>query len=79
VEIGSLMFEHVDPEAGAQVLAPLELLRFAIPRRVYTRNHLDYIAEAAAETMKTREQLRGLRVTWAPPVLRHFMARLEEI
>lgn len=79
VEIGSLMFEHVDPETGAQVLAPLELLRFAIPRRVYTRNHLDYIAEAAAETMKTREQLRGLRVTWAPPVLRHFMARLEEI
>lgn len=79
VEIGSLMFEHVDPETGTQVLAPLELLRFAIPRRVYTRNHLDYIAEAAAETMKTREQLRGLRVTWAPPVLRHFMARLEEI
>ena len=79
VEIGSLMFEHLDPKTGETVYAPLELLRFAIPRRVYTRSHLDYIGEAAMACMKKAEAIRGLRVTWAPPVLRHFMARLEEV
>lgn len=79
VEIGSLMFEHSDPNTGEQVLAPLELLRFAIPRRVYTRSHLDYIGESAAQLLKDPESLRGLRVTWAPQVLRHFMAKLEEV
>ena len=79
VEIGSLMFEHADPETGELMLAPLELVRFAIPRRVYTRSHLDYIGEAAAECMKRPELVKGLRVTWAPKVLRHFMAQLEEI
>ncbi|MGI5881314.1 MAG: tryptophanase [Syntrophomonadaceae bacterium] len=79
VEIGSLMFEHTDANTGEQVLAPLELLRFTIPRRVYTRSHLDYIGEAAMQSMKDAESLRGLRVTWVPPVLRHFMAKLEEI
>jgi len=78
-EIGSLMFEHNDPLTGEHLLAPLELLRFAIPRRVYTRSHLDYIGESAAELMKNAESIRGLRVKWAPPVLRHFMAQLEEI
>jgi tryptophanase len=78
-EIGSLMFEHTDPQTGESIMAPLELLRFAIPRRVYTRSHLDYIAEAAAESMKAPELIRGLRVTWAPEVLRHFMAQLEEV
>lgn len=79
VEIGSLMFEHEDPDTGEPVLAPLELVRFAIPRRVYTRSHLDYIGEAAAECMRHPELVKGLRVTWAPKVLRHFMARLEEV
>ena len=78
-EIGSLMFEHNDPLTGEHLLAPLELLRFAIPRRVYTRSHLDYIGESAAELMKNAESIRGLRIKWAPPVLRHFMAQLEEI
>lgn len=79
VEIGSLMFEHADAETGETMLAPLELVRFAIPRRVYTRSHLDYIGEAAVECMKHPELVKGLRVTWAPKVLRHFMAQLEEI
>ena len=79
VEIGSLMFEHKDPQTGETVLAPLELLRFAIPRRVYTRSHLDYIGESAALAMKQPELIRGFRVTWAPEVLRHFMAQLEEV
>lgn len=78
-EIGSLMFAHEDPVSGEQVLSPLELVRFAIPRRVYTRSHLDYIGEMAAEMMRHPETVKGLRVKWAPPVLRHFMAQLEEI
>ncbi len=73
------MFEHKDPQTGETVLAPLELLRFAIPRRVYTRSHLDYIGESAALAMKQPELIRGFRVTWAPEVLRHFMAQLEEV
>ena len=79
VEIGSLMFEHADPQTGEHVYAPLELLRFAIPRRVYTRSHLDYIGESAAICVKEAQSIRGLRVTWAPQVLRHFMAQLEEV
>lgn len=79
VEIGSLMFEHADPQTGEHVYAPLELLRFAIPRRVYTRSHLDYIGESAAICVKEAQSIRGLRVTWAPQVLRHFMAKLEEV
>ncbi len=79
VEIGSLMFEHVDPETGEKVYAPLELVRFAIPRRVYTRSHLDFIGEVAKKVMDNPKDIKGLRVTWAPKVLRHFMAELEEV
>lgn len=79
VEIGSLMFEHVDPETGENVYAPLELVRFAIPRRVYTRSHLDFIGEVARKVMENPRGIKGLRVTWAPKVLRHFMAELEEV
>ena len=78
-EIGSLMFAHPDPLTGEQILAPMELLRFAIPRQVYTRSHLDYVGEAAVNCVKQAGSIRGLRVAWAPAVLRHFMARLEEV
>ena len=79
VEIGSLMFSRPDPDSGKMIYAPMELVRFAIPRRVYTRSHLDYVGETAAELVRRAGSLRGLRVTWAPPVLRHFTAHLEEI
>lgn len=79
VEIGSLMFEHNDPVTGAPVFAPLELLRFAIPRQVYTRSHLDYIGEAAAQCLREANSISGYQVSWAPKVLRHFMAKLEPI
>jgi len=76
VEIGSLMFSHPDPNTGEMLNAPNELVRFAIPRRVYTRSHLDYVGEVAAEVVKKAGEFRGLEVTWAPELLRHFMARL---
>ena len=73
-EIGSVMF------GGAGRPNPaMELVRLAIPRRVYTQSHIDYVAEAAAELHATRATLRGMRITEAPEVLRHFTAKFEEI
>lgn len=70
VEIGTLMF------AGA---AQMDLVRLAIPRRVYTQSHVDYLVEVILEVYKKREQIRGLRLTHEAPFLRHFTARLEPI
>lgn len=70
VEIGSVMFgEH----------ARHELLRLAIPRRVYTQSHIDYLVEAILEVNARKESLRGLRMTYEPPYLRHFTSRFEPL
>ena len=58
---------------------PLELVRLAIPRRVYTQSHIDYVVEAVAEVYRQRETLRGLRIVDASPTLRHFTAKFAEI
>ena len=58
---------------------PLELVRLAIPRRVYTQSHMDYVVEAVAEVFAHRDQLRGLNITAAPLVLRHFSAEFKEL
>jgi tyrosine phenol-lyase len=74
VEIGSVMF------GGAGHAPPaLELVRLAIPRRVYTQSHMDYVVEATIEVFQQREKLRGLRIVSEPPALRHFLVRFEEI
>lgn len=57
----------------------MELVRLAIPRRVYTQSHIDYVVEASAELYGGRERLVGLRMTNSPPVLRHFTARFAEL
>lgn len=79
VEIGSVMFGRVDPDTGESAHPPMELVRLAIPRRVYTQSHIDYTVEALVELFARREALRGLRMVAAPPTLRHFTARFEEI
>ena len=79
VEIGSLMFAHRDPETGETVYPELELVRLAIPRRVYTTQHMNYVAESIIELYRNREKIRGLKIVYEAPVLRHFTARLEEI
>jgi tryptophanase len=79
VEIGSVMFGQVDPDTGESARPPMELVRLAIPRRVYTQSHIDYTAEAAVEVFRRRDALRGLRIVEAPPSLRHFTARFEEV
>ncbi len=79
VEIGSLMFAQKNPETGEIVYPQLELVRLAIPRRVYTMSHIDYVAEVIIQVVKNKEQLKGLRVIKEPPFLRHFTAIMEEI
>jgi tyrosine phenol-lyase len=76
VEIGTLMFGGVDPATGEERLAPLELLRLAIPRRVYTQSHVDYLVEVAHEVAARKCELRGFRIVEQPRHLRHFTARL---
>jgi tryptophanase len=79
VEVGSLMFGHPDPKTGAMVWPKLELVRLAVPRRVYTTEHMRYVAESVIEIHRQRDRLKGLRLTYEAPVLRHFTARLEEL
>ena len=79
VEIGSVMFGRVDPETGDELPAPMELVRLAIPRRVYTQSHLDYVIEAARRAWDRREQLQGYRITEQSEFLRHFTARFEPL
>jgi len=79
VEIGSLMFAHPDPDTGEMVYPKLELLRLAIPRRVYTQSHMDYIADVLGELAQKAGDLRGYRLTYAPALLRHFTARFEPL
>jgi tryptophanase len=75
-EIGSLLFERKNAD-GSSTPAPYELMRLAIPRRMYTHAHLDYVAEAVIYAAENRRQIRGVRFTYEAPVLRHFTARFE--
>jgi tryptophanase len=77
VEIGSVMFAHPDPVTREMVYPRLELVRLAIPRRVYTQSHLDYVVEILGKILARRNQVRGYRFTYAPELLRHFTARFE--
>jgi tryptophanase len=77
VEIGSVMFGR-QPD-GTERPAPLDLVRLAFPRRVYTQSHVDYLAEVILHVHEQRERIRGVRIVDAPPVLRHFSARLEPV
>jgi tryptophanase len=77
VEIGSVMF-GAQPD-GSEKPAPLELVRLAFPRRVYTQSHVDYVAEVILYVNEQRARIRGVRIVEAPPVLRHFSAVLEPV
>lgn len=79
VEIGTLMLGGVDAKTGQPYNAPRELVRLALPRRVYTNSHLDYVAEAAEKVVSSKEQLTGYRITRASNILRHFTCDLEPV
>jgi len=79
VEIGGLMFGAPDEKTGEMRWPALELVRLAIPRRVYTDDHLAYVADVCAKLYRERDGLRGLRVVKRAPVLPHFTARLEPL
>ena len=70
VEIGTLMFGPA---------AKMDLVRLAIPRRVYTQSHIDYVVEVILEVWKNRERIQGLRLSHEAPSLRHFTAQLEPL
>lgn len=78
-ELGSLAFAYPDPETQQIVYPKLELVRLALPRRVYSQSHLDYVAQMLHQTLERREQIPGYRLTYAPKLLRHFTAQLEPV
>jgi len=75
-EIGTVMF-GMDPHSGEERPARSELVRLAIPRRVYTQSHMDYVLEAIQYLWERRDDIRGLRIVKAPQFLRHFTAHFE--
>ncbi len=78
VEIGTVMFGKYDAD-GKTIPAPMELVRLAIPRRVYTQSHIDYVAEVIIEVFKRREKIKGYKIIYETPLLRHFTARFEQL
>ena len=78
VEIGSVMFGKYDKD-GKLIPGMMELVRMAIPRRVYTQSHIDYLIEVVIEVYKNRNKLKGYKITYEAPMLRHFTARFEPI
>ena len=79
VEIGTVMFGRRDAGTGEEHAAPMELVRLAIPRRVYTQSHVDYVVEAMLEVFANRESIHGYRITQQPLALRHFTARFAQL
>ncbi|MCC7203836.1 MAG: tryptophanase, partial [Phycisphaeraceae bacterium] len=78
VELGSVMFGRFDAE-GREQPSPLELVRLAFPRRVYTQSHFDYLVEVIEEVWRDREKIGGHRITYQPKFLRHFSAHFEAL
>jgi tryptophanase len=77
-DIGSYMMGN-DPDTGKQIESEFEFTRFAIPRRVYTQAHIDIMADALIAIKERAETIQGYRITWEPPILRHFQAFLEPL
>ena len=75
VEIGSVMFAQPDPQTGEMIYPKLELVRLALPRRVYTQSHLDYVVEIFKKVAQQRKNIHGYRILYEPQFLRHFTAK----
>ncbi|NNE45773.1 MAG: tryptophanase [Rhodothermales bacterium] len=79
VEIGSVMFGRRDPNSGEESFAENELVRLAIPRRVYTKSQIDFVVESILDVFQNRERVRGVRIVSQPEALRHFSATFEPV
>jgi tryptophanase len=79
VEIGSVMFGRLDKSTNQFISPVMELVRLAIPRRVYTQSHIDYVIEVIVEVHEKRNDLKGYKIIYEAPMLRHFTAQFEPI
>lgn len=79
IELGSLAFAHPDPVTGVVRYPELDLVRMALPRRVYSQTQLDYVVASLADLYERRDEIGGMRIVWEGPYMRHFTARLEPI
>lgn len=79
VEIGTSCFGEIDKKTGKLILPKLDLLRLAIPRRVYTNSHLDYVAQILIQIYQKKGKIKGLKRVYAPGLLSHFLAKFERI
>lgn len=77
VELGTVAFAHPDPDSGEMILPELELVRMALPRRMYTQSHLDYVADVLGQIKANAGDIGGIKMTWAPELMRHFTAHFE--
>ena len=76
IELVFVIIGKTDPASGDFKPARLEMVRLAIPRRVYTQSHIDYVIECIENVFQKRELLKGMRIVYEPQVLRHFRAIL---
>jgi tryptophanase len=79
VEVGTVMLGHYNVATGAEKPAPHELVRLALPRRVYTQSHVDYMIEMLGYLAPYLKDLKGYKITKQPPYLRHFTCRFEPL
>jgi tryptophanase len=79
VEIGSVAFAYPDPETGEMQYPLLELVRLAIPRRVYTQAHMDFVVSTLARIGERCDSIRGYKIVYEPKLLRHFTAKFEPL
>jgi tryptophanase len=78
VELGNVMFGRIDAD-GNELPAPLDLVRLAFPRRVYTQSHFDYLIEVIDDVWNHRDAIPGYRITYQPKFLRHFTCHFEVV
>lgn len=79
VELGTVAFGYIDPDTGEEILPQLDLVRMAIPRRVYTQSHLDYVVDILGEIAAHPEAIHGYEIVYQPKLLRHFTARFQPL
>lgn len=79
VELGTVAFGYTDPESGREIFPKLDLVRMAIPRRVYTQSHMDYVVDILISIAKKAAEIQGYRISYQPKLLRHFTAKFKPL